>query len=612
MRGSFLGSVACENFLGELKGSEEGVEYPSESFTVEEAELLSPYVTNLDRPVFALRNLPEVTKGALFARYSRSAKSLRRLLLDEFLGRGPDGPEPASWQAGENAGAKRAGALYTRVLSEFGDDSVAQLGFAHVACEQVSNVLTKIMERGRLASYLEQSTRYIAYDDKPGGRWRYALDPDLLASPLKDRCLSSLDALFSTYSDTLAVMTAFFAEQFPHSAEDSPIAWKRAIRARACDAVRGLLPAATVSNVGIAASGQAFESLLLRLQAHPLAEARYYGALLHEELAKVIPDFVQRVGRPDRGGVWKDYLSGTRAELGQLSVRLGLTQPTTLAAGVTNDLQAGVHPAGVSDGAYSGRRDMLDMRDTVSDAALVQARSDTDVTLTDWDWAGEIKVLAACLYPHSALSDTDLLRAVSRLQQEDRSAILRAAVGERSNRRHKPGRGFERTDYRFDILTDYGAFRDLQRHRMLHIEQQELGADLGYDVPEAVREAGCEEAFRSSVEQAADTWEAARTSGFARQAVYCLPLAFRIRFVMQMNAREAFHVIELRSSPQGHPAYRRVACAMHRLISGVHPAIGSAMSYVDHTGVGLGRLAAEQGVVERAQARAGEVESGGL
>ena len=215
--------------------------YVSESFTPDEEDLLRRYFTNLDGPVFALVNLPEVVKGALFARYSRSAKSLRRLFLDEFVGE-LDVSGDHSLDA--TVGLRRAEDLYEKVFVEYGDDSVAQLGGVHLACEQASNLLTKILEWGRLASYLEQSTRYIAYDARLGGRYRYYRDLAILSSPLGTRYVGDLDRLFDTYGQLIEMVQEHVRATVPKQRGDSDFVYRQATRAKALDAVRGVLPAA--------------------------------------------------------------------------------------------------------------------------------------------------------------------------------------------------------------------------------------------------------------------------------------------------------------------------------------------------------------------------------
>src|SRR5437667_903769 len=292
------------------------VRYPVESFTPEERALLAPHFTNLDRPVFALVNLPETVKGALFARYSRYAGTLRRLFLDEFADSLPDVPV-VDLSEGE-----RASKLYETIFLGYGDDSVAQLGGAHIACEWTSNLLTKILQRPRLASYLEQSTRYIAYDTQLEG-FGYRYYRDARFGPQYEH---ALDDLFATYSSLLDGMSDWIAEQFPRGDDESAAAHRRAVRAKALDLVRGLLPAASLSHMGIYASGQTYEQLVLHLLAHPLAEARIYGAMLLEELQKIIPSFVARVPREDRGGRWVEFLRERRAAADAAAAGLGLDE----------------------------------------------------------------------------------------------------------------------------------------------------------------------------------------------------------------------------------------------------------------------------------------------
>ncbi|HXH05301.1 MAG TPA: FAD-dependent thymidylate synthase [Vicinamibacterales bacterium] len=526
-----------------------------EAFTEEERRRLAPYFTNLDGPVFALINLPEAVKGALFARYSRSAKSLRRLFLDEFL----EDVESAPAARPAEVGVARAERLYARVFDEYGDDSVAQLGGVHLACEDASNILTKVLERGRLMAYLEQSTRYVPYTARPGGRWRYRVPAELEAHPaLRERYVRTLDGAFECYARWLEPMQAWFRDRHPRAPDDPEPVYRSVIRAKALDTLRGLLPAATLSNVGIYGSGQAYEALLLRMRASPLAEVQSYAALMLTELRKVIPAFLRRVDRPDRGVAWSAYLARTQADLARVAQTL------------------------------------------VGDA---EPEPRDEVTLVEFDPEGEVKVVAAALYPATGLPDDQLLALARRMSAEERAQVLRACAGDRLNRRHRPGRAFERTRYRFDILADYGAFRDLQRHRLLTIEWQPLSPRHGYVTPEAIEEAGAAADFRRVMETTAELYDALAGAGLGAVAPYAVPMAYRIRFSMDMNAREAMHVIELRTAPQGHPAYRRICQRMHRLIAeqAGHRAIAAAMVFADHSVVDLERLEAERARERRKQ-----------
>ena len=244
--------------------------YPSDDLTAAERARLAPHVTDLDGPVFALVNLPETVKGALFARYSRYPGTLRRLFLEEFADSLPETSGEGWDTAGEG---KRAAELYERIFVGYGDDSVAQLGGAHVACEWVSNILTKNLQRPRLAAYLEQSTRYIAYDaPMPGGGYRYYRDERL--GPEYE---AAMDALFAAYAEALPRVREWVDETYPRAEGESDAARRRAVNAKALDLLRGLLPAASLSHMGIYATGQAYEQLILHLLGDPLPEARVYG-----------------------------------------------------------------------------------------------------------------------------------------------------------------------------------------------------------------------------------------------------------------------------------------------------------------------------------------------
>lgn len=531
--------------------------YAAEEFTDAETAILRRYFTNLDGPVFALVNLPEVVKGALFARYSRSSKSLRRLFLDEFVG---DLDLEGDATVDATIGLDRADDLYQKIFYEYGDDSVAQLGGVHLACEQASNVLTKVLEWGRLMSYLEQSTRYLGYDKRlSNGHYRFYRDDALLKSKYGSRYIGEMDRMFDTYGELLPILTDFLTKKFPKTAEDTDFVYRQAIRAKALDAVRGLLPASALSNLGIYASGQAYESLLLRMRAHPLPEVREYAEMMKEELVKVIPSFLKRLDVVDRGVAWTDYLRNAK----------GATQQII---------------------------------ESLWDS--VEETPGESVRLVSFDPDGERKVVEAIVVANSRMSHGEAERRVTELSEEDRTRLLRAYVGERQNRRHRPGRAFERTDYRFELVTDYGAFRDLQRHRILTIEWQPLTVELGYDIPDIITEAGLAERYVEALDRSAALYRDIHTE-FPEQAQYAVALAFRIRYVMQMNAREAMHLIELRSGPQGHPSYRRVAHEMVRLIRDVagHQQIADAMKYVDFSDTDLERLEAERNAERNRQKR---------
>ena len=405
----------------------------------------------------------------------------------------------------------------------------------HVACEWCSNVLTKILQRPRLGAYLEQSTRYIAYDQAmPGGGWRYWRDPEL-----GPEYPAALDAIFEAYATALPRVMAWAEQTFPRTAGEPESAHARAIKAKALDLLRGLLPAASLSHMGIFATGQTYEQLILHLMAHPLPEAREYGRMILAAVQAVTPSFVTRVDRPDRGGEWVAYLERRERAAARWVARLGLDRRSSW------DPEAG--PA---------------------------------VRLLHVDGSEE-DLLAALLFESAAVPETEARAAVCELDAEARGELLADLVGERANRRHRPGRGFEALRYRFEIVSDYGAFRDLQRHRMCTVQWQQLTPDLGAEVPEEVDAAGVGDLYREALERSRREYERLARSGQERAAPYALCLAYNIRYVIDLNAREALHLIELRSGREGHPSYRAVAHAMHAQIAAVHPGVARAMRHLD-------------------------------
>ncbi len=542
--------------------------YAHESFTDAECSILSRFFTNTDRPVFAIVNLPEIVKGAMFARYSRTHMSLRRMFLKEFYEQ-PDigiksiADEAARQNATDDSVAQQyAEGLYRRVFVQYGDDSVAQLGGAHLACEQVSAILAKIIERGRLAAYLEQSTRYIYFDDKLLGldgieSFRYRTPPEIVAGPLAERYTTAIDSLFESYSFVVREMTEYFQRRFPRDDGEGRAAYKRATRARACDSSRGLLPASTTSNIGIFATGQAYENMLMRMNASHLQEANEYSKMMLAELRKVIAGFLTRVDVEDRGVAWSNYFQS------------------------------------IDDDMYA----IANQYETPEFETEFDVERD-EVQLVEWDPDAELRIIAGALYPYSHRSDEELLSVASRMSEEDRRRLIRAYVGNRTNRRHKPGRGMERTHYRFDVLSDFGSYRDLQRHRMITIDWQRLTPRHGYSTPPEIEDAGTDVANRwhDAMSDAIAFYEEVLTHHGEDVAQYVVPFGFRIRYNIQMNARQAFHMLELRTGQSGHADYRRICLKMHDLIRNQarHQAIADAMTYVDRRSYGLGRLAAER------------------
>ncbi|MBI5226191.1 FAD-dependent thymidylate synthase [Candidatus Micrarchaeota archaeon] len=517
-------------------------------FTSPEQAVLTPYFTNLDADIFVLRNLPEVVKGALFSRYSRTNKSLRRVLLDEFIHDKTMAFDQIvnAPKQDETVAIKKAEEFYDRVLVGFGDDSVAELGGAHIAVENVSNIVTKILQDSRLGiSPLEKSTRYVYFNEKDSsGNYRYYREPDLMAADAT-AFQDSSDRLFDTYTTLLDPMAAYFKERFPQG-DASERAYASAIRAKTCDALRGLLPSGTLTNVGMYGNGRAFEYLLLKMYASPLHEARQAAESMQTELSKVIPSFVKRAN--------DKYGQGTQKFQSDARARIAAFVPK-----------------------------------------LPESRQSVEVALTNFDADAEEKIVAAILHEASG-SHTDLrtLNAHVRLMGTDaKTQVLDAYCGHRQNRRHKPGRAFENASYTFSIQANYGAYRDLQRHRVLTQQRQLLSTKHGFDLPPEIEDAGYRADFVDAIEAASQSAQSFEKS-HPWQSQYAVPMAFKLQWYVTMNLREAFHLIELRSMEQGHPDYRRVAQHMFYEIQRVQPRLAAYMKFVDYKEYGLERLGSEK------------------
>lgn len=525
-----------------------------ESFSEKEKAILSQFCTSTSSDVFCLMNLPEAVKGALFSRYSRSPKPLRRLLLDEFILNPESGFEAIVGEArgrGESqiVATRKAEEFYDRVLVGYGDDSVAELGGAHLACENISNIATKFMQDARIGiSPLEKSTRYVYFDQKEQGKYRYLREERILSSRFADRYVAACDLLFETYSSLIGPLTKMEGEKNPQEEGVSQRAYASTIRAKVCDLLRGILPSSTLTNAGFFGNGRAFEYLLTKMHSSELSEILAIGAGAQGELGKVIPSFVKRA-TSKHGVEMQDYLKATRASVRSMAQK-----------------HASDFPAN-------------------EDAANVQ--------LVEFDSDAEDKVLTAIIFPHLHCSLEDAALLATRLPKEERAGLISAYIGERNNRRQKPGRAFEAAYYTFGITGNFGMYRDLHRHRMLTQERQLLTTAHGFDMPPELAEAGFDGKVREAI-GAADSLFREMENEMPLEAQYVVPLGFRMRWHARMNLREAYHFCELRSMRQGHIDYRRVAQQMHALIAKTHPLLASGMKFVDYSEYALERLEAEK------------------
>jgi len=508
-------------------------------FNPGDAYLLSRYFTNLDRPVFALRNLPEVVKGALFSRYSRTEKSLRRVLLDEFINEPESGFDRLAGTPpvdDDMIAVRRAEEFYERVLVGYGDDSVAELAGAHVAVEQASTLAAKALEDSRIGiSPLEKSTRYVRFDRRGyDGRFLYQRGPEL-SHPGYEQ---AADALFETYSRLIEPATQKIRERFPQEEDETDRAWKASTRAKALDLLRGLLPAGALTNIGLFGNGRAFEHLITKMAAHERPECRRIGADLHRELSMVIPSFVRRALDEKYGQPAVERMTAIRDRV--------------------NELAKVPAPPGGFAATLPGKRG---------------GKTPPSVRLIEFDPDAERKVVAAALFPYS---DAPLEE-----QTADTSKVLDALLADRANRRQRAPRALEHAEYTFELVANFAAYRDLHRHRMLTQDRQHLGTDLGYDTPHDLGDLGMADDFSAAIAAAAESHQSLERELGPALAQYIVPLAFHVRWYFRANLREIYHLCELRTTPQGHPDYRWIAQQMFLRVSEVHPRLASYARFVD-------------------------------
>ena len=510
---------------------------PNGSKIVTEAgkNVLQDAITDVDGNVYAFTNkLPNPTIAAAMARLSRRSDDMRVTLLDEFVGK-----------KGQDSN------LLNRVITAYGDDSVQQLAGIHIVVENASNLLTKRLEWGRLAAYLEQSTRYIYFDKKDtSDNYRYYTPPNLDAKTAR-KYEATMDEIFDTYSKMVHKLTEYVRNSAETPKAERDGAWKGATRAQACDAIRNTLPVATKSTVGIFASAQAAESLYMHLMSDELLESRDAGEAILKQLREVMPVFYERADKPDRGGATIAYRANTRMDMQEL---------------VANKL-----PQNLSEPS-------------------------DDVTLTDYWPKNELDLLPHMMFEYSTLPLDAIEKEIQAWSYDERVKSFRTYVGERLNRRHRPGRAIENAHYTWELMCDYGIFRDLQRHRMVDdLNWQELTPRYGYDVPELVEKAGLTELFEHCFDLSYQLYSLMQREGYEVEAQYATLLGHKMRWKITYNAREAFHFHELRTAPQGHPGYRKLVKKMHDTMSGVHPILADSMIFVNKDeDPQLTRLAAEK------------------
>lgn len=541
-----------------------------EEFSENQIKILQRYVTNTSSNVFVLRNLPEVIKGALFSRYSRSSLGLRSLLLKDFIlneetafsaitGAQVQAEQHETEIEDQIMAIKKAQNFYDRILDGYGDDSIGELGGAHLALENVSMIAAKIIEDCRIGgSPLEKSTRYIYFDQKVDGEYLYYREPILMTSAFREVYLKTCNFLFETYSALIPPLTELMEKKFPKEHDVSKVAYTAALRAKVLDCLRGLLPASALTNMGMYGNGRFFESLIQKLNSHNLAEMQDIGKKTFQELSKVIPSFIRR----------GDPAHKHQKSYGQFQEQM------------SNDLK------------------LLADRHTTSISKMQHA----GVRLISYDLESPTKVAAALLFEHCNAGLHELQEYCRSLPEEEISRILDSASNFRENRRHKSPRALEHATFTFEIVADFGIYRDLHRHRMLTQDRQLLTCGFGYFIPHEIIDTEMEKQYRHAMDEAKKVYESIAEE-LPEEAQYIVPMAYNMHWYFHVNLRSLQWLCELRSSPAGHPNYRFIAQEMAKQVSKVFPEFERYFKFVDYEGYELGRLGQEIRIVEKRMAR---------
>ena len=530
-------------------------------FSIKEKKILSDHFSNTDGNVFAIITPRQVDRGALMSRYSRTNKSMRRIFLDEFL-------------KNKNRGEE----FYNRVLLEYGDDSVAELGEAQIAIEGLSNIAVKKIEDRRIGlSYLEKSSRYVAWNKKEKGKYRFYRDPEIIKSRFVDMYEDTCNFSFDVYSKNIEPMINYVREKYPiekYSFKDSTdgkeksffklknegdiksanMIYKGSTKAKALDILRGLLPASTLTNVGITGNGRAFEYLLTVLGSSELREEQNLASKIKKELDTTIKSFVRRAD-DKYGKAFQKYLRDIKNKSKSITVKE--IKPKSTLGIITN---------------------------------LVDYESEK-IAMN--------KIITSIIYEQSpSTSYQNILQQVKNFSKEKKIKIINEFVKLRTNRRHRPSRAFENVYYTFDLCNNFGMFRDFHRHRALTLERQLLTTDHGFKIPNEIKILGIERDFKDCMNKTKETFEKIRKK-YPEQGQYVVNFAYNYPYFMKFNLREACHLIELRTIPQGHADYRLVAQQMFKQINKIHPNLSKIMKFVDLKEYDLERFESEKRTEEK-------------
>ncbi len=486
-------------------------------FSKEDVEMLRNHVSNVDSDVYVIKNLPPEVVAVLFAYVSRSPASFRENLLKLIKSKDLDIGELVSVYSdmGVNYAEAREKArkFHEKWVVGYGHSSVAEHAVASVAIENVSILATKAIEDTRLASFTEKSTRYQVFD-----REKYYKPGNVMKSESGGLYKKTCENLFDLYIEIMPKLTGYFREKHPKPKGMDDKIYENISKARACDVARYVLPASTLTNLGMTVNARSLEHMIRKLLSHPLKEMNGIGTGIREEVLKIIPTLVKY------------------ADLNPYIIETGR---------VMESLYGGFEPE--------------------------KNEKNRPVTLVGYDRDAENKLVSSIIYRYSHRPYEDILAKVSEMGGKEKEKVFGEYL-KRMGAHDPPMRELEHVYYTFDILVDYGAFRDIQRHRICTQTNQELTTTHGYDIPEEIEKIGYGEKFREAMKSAEHAFERLRKR-FPKEAQYVVPLAFRKRTLFTWNLRELYHFIKLRSGKEGHISYRRIAWDVYNEVKRVHPVL---------------------------------------
>lgn len=534
--------------------------FSGENLTDRDLYYLEPFASNPRGLISVLSNLPPELVGALCSRASRAKNSLLKVLLEEYIYPIVDGEDKKL--AGElentvkflkNGGFKnilnnqRAQSFYAKWLSQYGDDSIAQMTGTHVVFWGISQVAMKFLEDRRIGlEPIEKSTRYVNFGNKVDGNYLYYTPvPDLEKLDLLKEYRETMNKLFDTYTALLLPLKSWLTKNF----EDK----ESILEKKAFDTLRGLLPMATLGQVAFRGNAQAFEYLLSRTLKHSLGELRWIAGTLKKELDKEIPSLLLRLAEENSQG-YQDYLVNRNAK-----VR-----------------------------AYLKKKE-CDNRKNIG--------GKPEVRLVEYDPEAETRIVTGIIFPESHESWEKVYEKARKMSVSEKSEIFENYLGGRKARWYKTGRALENSYLKFEIVMDIGAYRDLHRHRIMTQERQMFSTHHGYAVPKELEESGLAEPFKSALDRAKTLFDKIEPHD-PELAQYVVPLAYRMRFYQYQNLRQAFWETELRTISQGHPDYRIIEQKKYELIKSKFPLISKYM-LVDMNDYAVARRGTEEAIQKK-------------